>query len=223
MCRYQRYSAFRFRKVYHNLNDHLQLNTYGSSCMLILCSLSGLFLTLLSTSFELPYNFLCYLIPLPPYLSLCFLLTDSSPVLHSCSSSCVCLGAARLTKIDMEEDTGYMDSGDDMPGPVSSPRRKRLVIDEQRACVQMTFDELKEQHKNKYSGPQYRPWAEALVSESHNSRDDLPMRTMFKKQSNLMVTGHSKVKLKQAKCTATPTISSHLHPPRHLKCQAHHL
>ena len=129
--------------------------------MLILCSLSGLFLTLLSTSFELPYNFLCYLIPLPTYLSLCFLLADSSAVLHSCSSSCVCVGAARLTKIGMEEDSGYMDSGDDMPGPVSSPRRKRSVIDEQHACAQMTFDELKEQHKNIYSGPQYRPWAAA--------------------------------------------------------------
>ena len=55
-----------------------------------------------------------------------------------------------LTKISMEENTGCMDSGDEMPGPVSSPRRKRSVIDERHACVQTTFDELKEQHKNKY-------------------------------------------------------------------------
>ena len=50
--------------------------------------------------------------------------------------------------------------------------RKHAVMEERRAHAQDIFDELKEQHGSGYSGPQYRLWAEAIVSESHDSRSN---------------------------------------------------
>lgn len=115
-----------------------------------------------------------------------------------------------LTEVDRDED-----SGDDKSMSVASPKRKKTVMEERRAHVQDIFEELREQHGSEYSGPQYRLWAEAIVSGSHDSRSNPPAGTMFKKQASSVVTGHSKVKFNGSKCSATATIttSSSSSPP----------
>ena len=73
------------------------------------------------------------------------------------------------------------DSGDE-----ERPRKKRKTktkeikkVSDQEEELECVFQRLKEKHDNKWSGPQYRLWARAIVSGIHDNEDKPPNSPMF--------------------------------------------
>lgn len=58
-------------------------------------------------------------------------------------------------------------------------RRKRSLYEEKNARVQEIFEKLKVRHGDKYTGPQYRLWAEAIDVNQHSSYDEHPQGSFF--------------------------------------------
>ncbi len=61
----------------------------------------------------------------------------------------------------------------------STKRRKTSLLEEKNARVQESFEKLKAQHGSKYTGPQYRLWAEAMDVGQHSSYDEPPQGSYF--------------------------------------------
>ena len=59
------------------------------------------------------------------------------------------------------------------------PRAKKCDGEERWERVQERYEALKKQHGTKYSGPQYRFWAEALEVGLHSNVEDPPRGRMF--------------------------------------------
>ena len=61
----------------------------------------------------------------------------------------------------------------------SIAKKRKSSHEDKMARVQEIFDKLKNKHGGKYTGPQYRLWAEAIDVNQHSSLDEPPQGSFF--------------------------------------------
>lgn len=77
----------------------------------------------------------------------------------------------------------YDDDGEDEEHPRKKQRKNKdnhaKKVSEQEEELESVFQKLRGMHENKWSGPQYRLWARAIVTGVHESDDHPPNAPMF--------------------------------------------
>ena len=84
------------------------------------------------------------------------------------------------------------------------------MSEEKNACVQEIFQKLKAQHGDKYTGPQYGLWAEAIDVNQHSSYNEHPQGYFF---SAMQGCAHS---VRKSGSSDVLTTAVTIHSPYHL-------
>ena len=61
----------------------------------------------------------------------------------------------------------------------NSRKQRKTKADDREEELESIFQQLKEKHKSKYSGPQLRLWACMIVAKTHNDMDEPPKVPMI--------------------------------------------
>ena len=94
--------------------------------------------------------------------------------------------------------------------------RRKSLSEEKNAHVQEIFQKLNAQHGDKYTGPQYRLWAEAINVNQNSSYDEHPQGSFFSamqgRAHGVRKSGSSDV-LTTAVTTLATSLAAALQPP----------
>ena len=85
-------------------------------------------------------------------------------------------GRKRAVESDEHSDS---DSDRTRQNSSSTLKRRKFLSEEKNPRFQEIFQKLKAQHGDKYTGPQYHLWAEAIDVNQHSSYDEHPQGSLF--------------------------------------------
>ena len=128
---------------------------------------------------------------------------------------CEC-SPGRKRAVESDEHSDSDSDGTQKNSSSTLKRRRKSLSEEKNACVQEIFQKLKAQHGDKYTGPQYRLWAEAIDVNQHQVMMNIPKALSFLLCKNVLTvlkkSGSSDV-LTTAVTTLATSLAAALQPP----------
>ena len=128
---------------------------------------------------------------------------------------CEC-SPGRKRAVESDEHSDSDSDGTQKNSSSTLKRRRKSLSEEKNACVQEIFQKLKTQHGDKYTGPQYRLWAEAIDVNQHSSYNEHPQGSFFSamqgRAHGVRKSGSSDV-LTTAVTTLATSLAAALQPP----------